>query len=460
MLDAVLRQLETDADRALGRLKALLAIPSVSTDPAYQPHIARAAEWLVRQLRELGLDAHIHSTPGHPVVIGRTPGDAAPAGAPRVLFYGHYDVQPPDPVDKWESPPFEPTVRDGALHARGASDDKGQVCCFLEALRAWRAAHGGPPCHVTVMLEGEEECGSANLAPFMQAKADLLRADVAVICDTTMWDDTTVAITYGLRGLLYYDIQLHGPSRDLHSGVFGGAVANPANVLARVLGELMDDNHRVTVPGFYDDVLPVTDDEKARWSALGFDEAAYLRKVGIDQPHGEAGYSALERRWARPSCDVNGLYGGYSGEGAKTIIPSFAGAKVSFRLAANQDPAKIERAFEAWLHSRDTEGCRWKLTPHGQASPVIVPTDSAYIAAAQRAAAATSGKPPVLVREGGTIPVVADLKQVLGIDSLLIGFGRNDDRIHAPNEKFNLANFTLGCRTAAALLGELAGVRT
>ena len=460
MLEPVLQFVADDTDRAIGRLKTLLAIPSVSTDPAYGAAVVAAAEWVARQLRDLGLDTHVYPTAGHPVVVGRSPdGQGAAAGAaprPRVLFYGHYDVQPPDPIDQWQTPPFEPTVRDGAIYARGASDDKGQVVCFIEALRAWREAHGRLPGPVTVLIEGEEECGSEHLPAFMEEHQELLKSDVALICDTTMWDATTVAITYGLRGLLYFDVQLHGPNRDLHSGVFGGVLANPATVLTRILGKLFDGDNRVTVPGFYDDVLPLTEDEEARWQTLNFDEAKYLGEVGVQQPFGEAGFTTLQRRWARPACDVNGLYGGYGGAGAKTVIPSFAGAKVSFRLAPNQDPRKVADAFEPWLRSHDTGGCRWRITRHGHARPVIVPTDSPYMAAAARAVAATSGKAPVLVREGATIPVVADLKRILGIDSLLIGFGRTDDRIHAPNEKFNLDNFTLGRRTLAALLAEVA----
>ena len=300
-----------------------------------------------------------------------------------------------------------------------------------------------------------------QLGPFIQAHRRELAADIAIISDTKMWDTPTgpvVAITYGLRGLLYFDIQLHHAEYDLHSGMYGGTQANPANVLPQILGRLFDQDHRVTIPGFYDDVQPVTDDERQRWSMLHFDEKQYLAQIGVQQPFGEAGYATLERRWARPTCDINGLYGGYGGAGAKTIIPSYAGAKVSFRLAPNQDPAKIAAAFTAWLQSQPTHGCRWKITDLGHAHPVVLPADSPFLAATRHAVRAGAGHEPVVIREGATIPVVADFKKTLGIDTLLVGLGLADDRIHAPNEKFNLDCFTLGCKTHAALLAELSRV--
>ena len=459
MLDDVLQQLDDDQPQAVARLCEFLSIPSVSTDPAFADQAAQAARWVCDTLTRLGFDATSHPTAGHPIVLADNRNDKPPADAPHVLFYGHYDVQPPDPLDQWTTPPFEPAIRDGAIVARGASDDKGQVMCFLEALRAWKQTHGRLPLRVTVLIEGEEECGSIQLQPFMEAHRDALSADIAIVSDTAMWDPQTVAITYGLRGLLYFDVQLHHPNRDLHSGIYGGTLANPATVLTSVLGRLFDDDHRVTIPGFYDDVVQLTDDERRQWAALGFDDVALLAGIGVHQPHGEAGYTTLERKWARPSCDINGLYGGYGGEGAKTIIPASAGAKVSFRLAPNQDPNKIGLAFTDWLKSHDVHGCRWQITPYGQADPVVVSNDSPYIHAAVRAIERCSGRPPVMIREGATIPVVADFKSLLGIDTLLIGFGLNDDRIHAPNEKFNLDNFALGCQTHAAVLAELAAVR-
>jgi acetylornithine deacetylase/succinyl-diaminopimelate desuccinylase-like protein len=454
----VLQRLADDRAHAIERLMHWLTIPSVSADPACVPSVRKAADWTADHLRQSGLAVDIMPTAGHPAVVARTTPQQAPDNAPRILFYGHYDVQPPDPLDLWHTPPFAPTIRNDAIHARGASDDKGQVACFLEALRAWMTAEGGLPVHVTVLIEGEEEIGSINLPAFVERHRDLLAADVVVVSDTGMWDppgDPVPAITYGLRGLVYFDLKLFGPKRDLHSGVYGGTMANPATMLTRVLGRLFDENNRVTVPGFYDDVVPLGDDERRQWEQLGFDERAYLDDVGVSQPFGEAGYATLERRWVRPSCDINGLYGGYMGEGAKTVIPSFAGAKLSCRLAANQDPAKIARQLVAWLESQDVGGCRWRITPHGEAHPVLADRHSPHMAAALRAFEQAAGRKPVLIREGATIPIVADFKRLLGLDTLLVGFGLGDDCLHSPNEKFNLAQFDLGCRTHALLLAEL-----
>lgn len=463
-LEPVLQKLSDERENALKRFCDFLRIPSVSTDPAYRSHVQDGANWVAGMLREIGLEVTIEPTPGHPVVLAR--GGSGSAGSPHVLYYGHYDVQPPDPIEKWHSPPFEPTIRDDAVYARGASDDKGQVCCFLEALRAWQEVHGDIPVSVTVLIEGEEECGSDHLPDFVTRRKDQLvkdpRETVAVVSDTAMWDtptDSIVAITYGLRGLAYYDIQLHGPDRDLHSGVFGGTLANPATTLAQVLGHLFDDRQRVTIPEFYDDVTTVSEEEYRRWAELQFDESAFLGNVDVDIGFGEADFDLLTRRWGRPSCDVNGLYGGYGGDGAKTIIPSFAGAKVSFRLAPNQRAAKICAAFETWIKGHSIPGCRWKLTPLGMADPVLVTTDSPFMAAAAHAVETTTGQKPMLVREGATIPIIADFKTTLGIDSLLIGFGRANDHIHAPNEKFDLNCFEIGCRTHAAVLAEMADLR-
>ncbi|MEO1235967.1 MAG: M20/M25/M40 family metallo-hydrolase [Planctomycetota bacterium] len=468
---AVLDHLAADHDHAVARLKRLLAIPSVSTDPAFAEHVDAAAAWVASSLEELGMSVEVlrpageDGRTGHPVVVATSmPKRVADDAQHRVLFYGHYDVQPPDPVAGWTSPPFDPVVRDNKLFARGASDDKGQVACFLEALRAYHATGTPLPCHVTVLIEGEEECGSVSLPAFLDQHADLLKADhntVCVVSDTSMWDTPPgsdpgyiPAITYALRGLVYFDVKLHGPSRDLHSGVYGGTLANPATELTRVLGKLFDDDHRVTIPGFYDDVTATSPDEHHAWQRLGFDEHRFTGDVG-SIPFGERGFSTLERRWTRPSCDVNGLYGGYMGEGAKTVIPTFAGAKVSFRIPAAMDPRKVAQQFTDWLHQHDTGGCRWEITNHGEASPVATPTDSPWVAAASRAIEHASGRPPALVREGATIPVIADFKEKLGIDTLLIGFGLNSDNIHSPDEHFGLDRFLLGCRTHAALLHEL-----
>ncbi len=454
--------LEADRAPAVERLLDFLRIPSVSTQPAHKPDIQRAAAWVAQALQKAGLAATVEATDGHPVVVGRSRAEDVinADAAPRVMFYGHYDVQPPEPLELWTSPPFEPTVTDGKIVARGASDDKGQVACFLEALRAWRRVHGKLPCHVTVLIEGEEEMGGINLPPFLKANKDRLACDIVVVSDTAMWNRQTPSIVYGLRGLIYFDIQLHNANRDLHSGVFGGTVANPAVMLTKVLGKLFDDQHRVTIPGFYDDVLAIDPAEQKRWNALDFDEHRdLLDPIGVKKAHGEAGFGSLERKWARPSCDINGLFGGYGGPGAKTVLPSFAGAKVSFRTAPYQKGKAIAAAFERWLRSHDVGGCEWKITPLGVADPVILPHDSPWIAAAVKACEHSAENKPVLMREGATIPVVADLKSILNADTLLVGFGLNDDRLHAPNEKFELSSFYLGCRTHAAMLAHLAEVK-
>lgn len=453
------QQLETNQAAAEQRLRDWLAIPSISTDPAHKDDVRRAGQWCAQQLRGMGLEAELLPTAGHPCVVAHAP-DAMVANpaAPRVLFYGHFDVQPPDPVDGWTSPPFEPTVRDGAIYARGASDDKGQTLCILEALRAYHEAGQKLPGPVTLLIEGEEEIGSIHLNDFLDQHRDRLAADIAVVSDTSMWDAAhgpQVAITYAMRGLVYFDAQLHGPKRDLHSGVYGGTMANPATLLARVLGRLFDDDNRIAIPGFYDDVAPVTPEEHDRWQRLGFGEQAYFDSIGAAS-FGEKDRSVLERRWARPSCDVNGLYGGFMGEGAKTVIPRFAGAKVSFRIPAHMDPHKVARQFTDWLHQQDVGGCRWQITNHGEAWPVAADLNSPHMAAAQRAIQAVTGQEAALVREGATIPVGAELKNRLGVDTLFIGFGLNSDNIHSPDEHLGLDRFHLGARVHARLLQEIA----
>lgn len=457
-LKAALAHLDADREPAVARLSELLSIPSVSTDPAFADHVTEGAAWVAHYIEALGITAETVSTDGgHPVIIARTTDEhVVNPDAPRILFYGHYDVQPPDPLDGWTNPPFEPTVRDGKLYARGACDDKGQVMCFLEAMRSYHATGQKLPCHVTLLIEGEEETGSVTLPKVLEERIGDLKADICVVSDTGMWegkDGATPAITYALRGLVYFDLKLFGPSRDLHSGLYGGVLANPANLLTRVLGKLMDDGNRVTIPGFYDDVAEVPPEEAAQWEKLGFDEAKYLGDVGAE-PFGETGLTTLQRRWSRPSCDVNGLYGGYMSEGAKTVIPSFAGAKVSFRIPANMAPGKVAQQFKDWVHSHDVGNCRWEITQHGEAEPVAVPADSAWVQTASSAIQQVVGRPPALIREGATIPVIADLKDKLGLDSLLIGFGLNSDSIHSPDEHFGLDRFYMGCKCHAALLAQ------
>ena len=458
---APLARLADTRSAAVARLAELLRIASVSTDPAFEPEVDRAANWVADFARTLGFDVALHEPGGgHPIVVATTPDTlVAPGAARRVLFYGHYDVQPPDPVEKWTHGPFAPELKDERIYARGASDDKGQVVCFLEAVKAYVDTGTPLPCHVTLMIEGEEECGSVSVPAFLKTSAAELQTGTAddtvcVVSDTCMWDADTPAVTYALRGLVYFDVKLYGPSRDLHSGVYGGGLANPATVLTRVLGKLWDDQNRIAIPGFYDDVAELTDDVRAEFDRLNFDEHAFTGDVGAE-PFGEAGFDTLQRRWVRPACDVNGLYGGYMGEGAKTVIPTFAGAKVSFRIPAAMDPGKVARQFTDWLGTHDVGGCRWEIENHGQAHPVAVADDSPWLTAASRALESTAGRRPALVRDGATIPVVADFKNKLGIDTLLIGFGLNSDNIHSPDEHFGLDRFRLGCDTHAALLAEI-----
>ncbi|MEZ6319117.1 MAG: M20/M25/M40 family metallo-hydrolase [Phycisphaerales bacterium] len=450
---------------SLERLKDWLRIPSVSTDPAYKADVRRAGQWAADHLKASGFEVEVRETgdpagAGHPIVLAKSAGSAAYKG-PHVLFYGHYDVQPPDPVDLWRSPPFEPVVEEGKrLVARGSCDDKGQVATFLEAMRAWKETTGETAggVRMTVLLEGEEESGSVNLERFVaQHKDELSACAVCVISDTGMLAADTPAITYGVRGLAYTEVTLHGPDQDLHSGMWGGKVPNPNNELVKVLAQLWDGDRRVTVPGFYDGVPEPSADERAAWQKLGVDEAASLKGIGYgpEASVGEKGYSFIEREWARPTAEINGIFGGYTGKGAKTVIPSHATAKVSFRLVADQDPAAITAAFFAWLGERTPPGCRWEFVDHGGGLPATLRTDSDPLRAAARALERAAGKAPVLIKSGGSIPVAGLLKGELGIETIFAGFGLEDDRVHSPNEKFDLACFRLGLRTHAVLVEEL-----
>ncbi len=461
MLEPVLTRLNEDFEGALERLKDLLRIPSISTDPAYAAEVRRAAEWLADDLASIGFTTKIHKTPKHPIVTATC---AEAEGAPHILYYGHYDVQPPDPLEQWTSPPFEPTIVDGPrgkrLVARGAVDDKGQLMTFVEAFRAWRRAHGTLPINVTVLLEGEEESGSPSLEPFLAANSRLLKADVATITDTGMWDVETPAITCMLRGLVYVEVTLHGPSHDLHSGGYGGAGVNPANALARMITSLKDDRGVVRVPRFYDDVRDISPAELEQWSRLPFDEKAFLAEAGLKTSTGEAGHGTLRRIWSRPTCDVNGMWSGYTGPGAKTIIPARASAKISFRLVPEQDPDRIYRAFVEFLKAQTPPDCRIEFTSHGASPAVRVATDSPWLRAAAEGLEEVFGRSPVLIGSGGTIPVVEALRRLLGVDSLLVGFGLDDDRVHSPNEKFELRCFEMGMRSQAAMMSRFAQAKS
>ena len=460
-LESILATVDREFPRSVERLSDFLRIPSVSTDPAFDPETRRCAEWLVAELRALGFTAEAAKTIGHPMVVAHHPGVGPDAAKrPRVLYYGHYDVQPADPVELWNSPPFEPAIVDGPrgkrIVARGAVDDKGQVMGIVEALRAWHALAGGPPCPVTLMIEGEEESGSRSLEPFLHESKARLAADVCIVSDTGMWDVATPAITTRLRGLVYSEVTVHGPSRELHSGMYGGAVPNPINVLAKILAELHDGDRRVTIPGFYDGVGEPAATTKAQWESLGFDEREFLGDVGLPSGFGERGRTTLERTWSRPTCDVNGIFGGYTGKGAKTVIAAHATAKVSFRLVSKQDPEKIAAAFEAFVRARLPEGCRAEFECHGSNPAIEVSETSRFLGAAESGLRSVFGKAPLLIGTGGSIPAVGSIGRILGMDSLLVGFGLDDDCVHSPNEKFELVCYQNAIRSHAASLDALA----
>ncbi|HEV8603768.1 MAG TPA: dipeptidase [Tepidisphaeraceae bacterium] len=460
MIDKVLKQIDSRQAESLAGLKEFLRIPSVSTKPEHAQDLQRCAQWLAGKLREAKLDVRVEPTKGHPIVLAK---NEHKPGRKTVLFYGHYDVQPPEPLEQWISPPFEPTVRKtyantDAIYARGAVDDKGQVWAHVQAISAWQQ-NGGIPVNLIMLIEGEEEIGSENLEHFLSTRKNDLKADIAVISDTNQFDRGIPAITSGLRGLVYMEVFITGPSHDLHSGGYGGAVPNPANILTELLATLHDKDGRVNIPGFYDDVVPLSDAERREWAKLPFDDAAFMRDLNLNGLTGETGYSTIERKWARPTLDINGLTSGYQGHGAKTIIPAKASAKVSMRLVPNQDPAKIQAAFEKTLRERCPKTVKMEFAQHGRAPGVLVPREGAAIAAASRALEQGFGKKPLLTRSGGSIPVVGHIKSTLGIDTLLVGFGLPDDRVHSPNEKFDLDCLYRGTRTAAVLYNELAATK-
>jgi acetylornithine deacetylase/succinyl-diaminopimelate desuccinylase-like protein len=428
------------------------ASPSVSADPDRRPDMQRAAGWVADQLRSLGLNPEVIPTARHPLVYAETP---PVPGAPTVLVYGHYDVQPPDPLDLWVSPPFEPSRREGNLYARGATDDKGQMLTHIKSAEAWVRTVGRLPVRLKFIIEGEEEVGSQGLEKFLVDHPERLACDCVVISDGGKFSRDIPAINYGLRGIAYFELRVIGPARDLHSGTFGGSVTNPANALARILAALVNDRGQIQVPGFYDDVVPLSDRERQEFAALPFDEAKYFADIGVSGAVGEEGYTALERRWARPTCDICGLASGYQGEGAKTVLPSKAMAKVSFRLVPNQDPHKIKTALEQWLRTVAPPGVRTELLDLHGAPGVLVPLDSPYMAAAVRAIEQAFGRPPVFTREGGSIPIVTAFSQALHADTLLLGWGQDDDNTHSPNEKFSLADFHRGIKASARLWEEL-----
>lgn len=451
---APLAYVEAHLDDSLDRLFALMRVPSVSTDPAYADQCLRAAQLLADELAGLGFDARVAPTPGHPMVVAHHDGPG-----PHVLFYGHYDVQPVDPLALWKRDPFDPVIEarpDGArqITGRGASDDKGQLRTFVEACRAWKETTGALPCRVTILFEGEEESGSESLEPFLRANADELRCDFALICDTSMWDTETPGLTIGLRGMAAGQVTIRGPSRDLHSGLYGGPARNPIQLLADILADLKHADGHVTLPGFYDGVHALSDDVKASWAALGFDAHAFLADVGLSVPAGEAGVGVLEQSWARPTAEINGIWGGYTGEGFKTVIPAEAHAKISFRLVGDQDPDQVWAAFENHVRERLPADCSAEFKPRGGSRAISLSSTSAPLAATRAALDAEWGK-SALLASGGSIPVVNSIRAILGMDTVMVGFALNDDNIHSPNEKYDLKSFHKGTRSWVRILAEL-----
>ncbi len=456
-LDEVLANVDANLDAALERLFTLIRIKSISTDPAYAAECQKNADWHVADLKSIGFDAAARPTPGHPIVVAH---DRSAAG-PSALFYGHYDVQPVDPLELWDRDPFEPTIQtmpDGTkvITGRGSADDKGQLMAFVEACRAWKAVTGKLPIPMSILLEGEEESGGVNLPGFLDANADELRADIGLICDTNMWDPKTPAIVTMLRGLCGEEIIIHAADRDLHSGFYGSAAANPNRILARILSDLHDENGRVTLDGFYDGVPELPEALRKQWDTLGFSSDAFLGAIGLSIPAGEKGRSTLEMTWSRPTAEINGMGGGYQGDGFKTVIPAMASAKISFRLVFDQDPHKVRAAFRAHVRARVPADCRVEFLEHGSGQAIGFPIDDPAFGKARDALSAEWGKPAVFIGGGGSIPVTHQLKQSLGMDVILAGFGLEDDRIHSPNEKYNLESFHKGIRSWVRILAALA----
>ena len=449
--------INTHRDRYLTELKDYLAIPSISALPAHAGDVRKCAEWTAEEMRRIGMEnVRLVETAGNPIVYGdwlKAP------GAPTMLFYGHYDVQPVDPVELWESPPFEATIRDGEIYARGAADDKGQVFMHFKAIEAHLKKNGSLPINIKVIIEGEEEVGSKNLDEFVRANRDLLKCDVVVISDSAMFDHGVPSICYSLRGLVYFQIDLRGTKSDLHSGVFGGAVANPNMVLAQILAQMKDKGGRIKIPGFYDDVRPLSEEERAAWRTLPFSEKKYRKDLGAPKLAGEREYSVLERVWGRPTFEVNGLLGGFTGDGAKTVIPAVAMAKVSMRLVPNQDPDKIAELFEAYVKKVAPKTVEVKVTRMHGGKPWITEYNNPYVQAAGRAIEQGFGKAPVFCREGGSIPVVSTFCEELGVPAVLFGVGLPDENAHAPNERLDLSNFQNGIVAAAVLYNELKGTK-
>ena len=455
-LDAVLTRIDADLSAATDRLMELLRIPSISTDPAFKRDCDRAADWLVAELNRLGVATEKRATPGHPMVVGHAEGDG-----PHLLFYGHYDVQPVDPLSLWDRDPFDPELQDTrggrVIRGRGASDDKGQLMTFVEACRAWKAVHGSLPCKLTFFLEGEEESGSPSLVPFMKAHADELSADIALICDTSMVSRGVPSIASQLRGMLKDEFTIIGPRIDLHSGHYGGPGLNPLREIARIVASFYDEETgRVAVEGFYEGVHEVPEEQLRQWQNCGFDEAEYLTSVGYSRPHGERAYSTLEQQWARPTLEVNGLWGGYNGAGSKTVIPSEAHCKITCRLVGDMDPDALRAKIRAHVEARLSTDAKLRWDKDLEGSPAsVMNIDRPEFEAARRALTEEWNREAVFCGMGGSIPIAGYFKSVLGLDAMLIGFANDDDAIHSPNEKYDLRSFHKGIRSWARILDAL-----
>ena len=431
-------------DRFVNELLDMLRIPSVSADPKFKQDVMRTAEFIKQRLIEAGADnVELVETAGNPVVYGEKIVDPS---LPTVIVYGHYDVQPADPYELWNSPPFEPVIKDGKIYARGACDDKGQMYMHVKAFETMMQT-GTLACNIKFMIEGEEEVGSVNLATFVKENKDRLKGDVILISDTGMLGNDTPSITAGLRGLSYVEVEVTGPNRDLHSGLYGGAVANPINILCQMIASLHDENNHITIPGFYDNVQELSQEERAEMARAPFDLEKYKKALDLSDVHGEAGYATMERNSIRPTLDVNGIWGGYTGEGAKTVIPSKAFAKISMRLVPNQTSDEITEKFKKHFESIAPKSVKVEVKPHHGGEPVVTPKDSAAYQAAARAYEDTFGVKPIPVRSGGSIPIVAMFKSELGLDSVLMGFGLDSDAIHSPNEHYGIFNYMKGIET-------------
>lgn len=460
-LNAVLDTATREFDQSLERLYKLVRIPSISTDPAHAGDCDKAAKAIVDDLTSIGFKAEARKTPGRPMVVAHYTPKGATKNTPHLLFYGHYDVQPADPLHLWQTPPFEPTRKKGKdgverIYGRGTADDKGQFMTFVEAARAWIKTTGSLPVKATFLIEGEEESGSPSLVPFLKAHKKELTCDAAFVCDTNMWDAKTPAITTRLRGLVHDEITITGPSIDLHSGMYGGPAMNPIRVLSKVIAALHDKNGRVTIPGFYDGVSELPRMTKKQWQALKFSDAKFLKDVGLKAPAGEKGKSVLEQIWARPTAEVNGIWGGYTGVGTKTVLPSKAHAKITFRLVGKQNPDKVLKAFQTFVKGLIPKDCKVEFSGRGGGSPATeIPEDNPFITKSARALKDEFKRDAVLMGSGGSIPICRFFKDILGMDSVLVGFGLNDDAIHSPNEKYDLASFQRGIRSWVRIMGEL-----